>query len=518
MINFCSSRILSGLLLSTALVLATPGLADTANATKPAAAVIAKKINGHLLYNRLFEILREYDIGLIDPAVRAKWVTTWQHQYDKAPLDTEDSADQACLSMVLSLHEPHDYYFKPDKTKAEKAEMKSDFGGIGAPVEIKNAQDAFKGLSKTSTQAEIIAAMVSSRTVSADHPFVVADDPEADTPAAKAGMRKGDVLLTVDGKSLNGMTNNEIVDKIHGKIGTKVKLTVQQTAADGTTSTKEVTLVRATVVLHAVHVKDEGDGITYTKVDNFESKYLLPDWKKATEKAAKGQGFILDLRDDPGGILQYAEPLAASMLKQGTLVELHRRGGNLLIVHRTDLTPEAVMDVFYNTAKPDDKRITVNTKRPKLAIPEDMPIVVLINGGSASASELTAGALQANKRATLEGTESRAKGVGQGMFPLLYDRSTHVTNFEFLPGGVPNDRVGIIPDKPVEQGADDVIWNGDPAHDTQLRAAIATVKELLARQAEIAQAKAAHAKVYDAETDTTIGDMKDSLAKGQMPY
>jgi carboxyl-terminal processing protease len=511
------SRILPGLLLTTALCLATPVFASSQIPTG-SAPVAAKNFDGHALYNKLFAILQATDIALIKPDVRAKWIATWKDRYAKAPLNTEDLADQACLTMMLSLHELHDYYFKPDKTKAEKAQMQSDFGGIGAPITIKNANDFLKGLSKTSTQEEIAAAMKSAQTVSADHPLIVADAPDADSPAGKAGIHKGDALLMLNGRSLNGMSIQEVVDNIHGKIDTTIHLTMQRTAADGTTSTQELTLVRKMILLHAVHSTDEGDGITYTKIDQFESQYLLPDWKKAAEQAAKGQGLILDLRNNPGGILQFAEPLAASMLKQGTLVELQERHGDSLMVERTELLPEAVVGVIYDAAKPDKRNILVNTKRPQLAIPEDMPIVVLINESSASASELTAGALQANHRAILVGEDSRGKGVGQKMFALGNGRSTHVTVFQFLPGGVANDRVALIPDRKVQEGDKDVIKDGDPANDTQLRAAIAVIKEELAKKAAIAKAKAEHGKGYDAETDDVIGAMQDSLAKGHMPY
>jgi carboxyl-terminal processing protease len=511
------SRILPGLLLTTSLCLATPVFADS-HINTGSAPVVAKNFDGHALYNKLFGILRDNDIALIEPAVRAKWVATWQGRYAKAQLNTKDLADQACLTMMLSLHELHDYYFKPDKTKAEKAQEQSDFGGIGAPVTIKNANDFFKALTKTSTQQEIEAAVKSAQTVSADHPMIIADEPDADSPAGKAGIRKGDVVVMLNGRSLNGMSMQEFVDKIHGKINTTIHLTVQRTAANGTTSVQELTLVRKMILLHAVHSRDEGDGITYTKIDQFESQYLLADWKKAANQAAKGHGFILDLRDNPGGILQFAEPLVASILQQGTLVELQVRQGDSLIVQKTELLPEAVVSVVYDSAKPDKRRIIADTDRPKLAIPADMPIVVLINGSSASASELTAGALQANHRAILVGDDSRGKGVGQRVFALGDGRSTHVTMFRFLPGGVANDRVAVIPDRQVQEGEKDAIKDGDPANDTQLRAAIAVIKEELAKKAAVAKDKAEHGKAYDALTDDAIGSMQASLAKGQMPY
>jgi C-terminal peptidase prc len=477
----------------------------------------AGKFDGHVLYNALFALLRDQDIALRDPGVRAKWVAEWQHKHDTdGLLSTEDGADRACLEMMLSTNLPHDYYFTPSMTKQNSAEVQSNFAGIGMEIAVQGAQQILKAIPKTATPEEIESAVTTANTITAQHPMFVPTTPEADTPAGKGGIHKGDLVMAVDGVPTVGHTLASVLGKIRGAIGSTVKITVQRKDASGSSSTIDVALVRARIVEHPVHTKDEGNGIFYAKLDNFESQYALQEFISAEFQAAQGNAFIIDLRGNPGGVMVWAKIMLISMIQHGELIDTRSRVGDKLLTEQTVLLDDVLLDVMPDAKNPAVPEITFSG-RPPLIIPPDMPIVVLVDGDSYSASEIVAGTLQADHRAVLVGAITGGKGVAQNAFDLPFGRSTHITTMEFLPGGVANDQVGIVPDHEVTEGADDVIDGGDPTHDTQLRAAIAVARDLVDRADAVTREKAAHAKFYQDNARADHDTMESYLAHGKMP-
>jgi hypothetical protein len=190
---------------------------------------------------------------------------------------------------------------------------------------------------------------------------------------------------------------------------------------------------------------DYQDSIAHISLSNFSSKSAVSEMAKALEAAGQNAtGVILDLRGNPGGSLLQVIDLAMMFMSKGVILKQIERVGN----HMVTTTYSVNGDTFIKTIKSDDGSPTqVNeTERIPVLIPAAMPVLVLIDEDSASASEILAGTLQANGRARIMGQPSCGKGVGQTVIPLPTGRSMHITSFEFFPGGVKMDWVGIIPD------------------------------------------------------------------------
>src|SRR6185295_10678733 len=197
----------------------------------------------------------------------------------------------------------------------------------------------------------------------------------------------------VDGKELDGMQMNDAVKLIKGAAGTDVKLSIERTAADGKVENLDVTVTRARVTVPDVKFKDLGDGISYVKLRDFMSKNAMKEMRDALVKAAKGKALILDLRGNPGGSLPAVLTITGMMLEDGPVLVTRARQGDRIVESEIALNKNFVLRM-----EPDDKgEIEPSVEpRPKLLIPSDMPIIVLVDEGSASASEILSGVLQHN--------------------------------------------------------------------------------------------------------------------------
>ena len=217
--------------------------------------------------------------------------------------------------------------------------------------------------------------------------------PIDDTPGAKAGILSGDLISAIDGDSVQGLTLNQAVDKMRGPIGTTVKLTVLRGEKK---DSREIAVTRASIQIKSVRSRMEGDDVGYIRITQF-TEQTTDGLKEAMQKFNTGapqdkfKGYILDLRNNPGGLLDQSIQVVNAFIDKGEIVST--RGRNADETQR------------YDARAGDDK------SRGK-------PMVVLINGGSASASEIVAGALQDHKRATILGTQSFGKGSVQTIIPL----------------------------------------------------------------------------------------------------
>jgi len=318
--------------------------------------------------------------------------------FDRVRADYVEDPDEikmteAAINGMLAALDPHSSYMNAKQFEDMSVQTSGKFGGLGIEVTMEN------GVVK-----------------------VVA--PIDDTPASKAGIMSNDLIVKIDGTEIQGMTLNEAVDKMRGGVNTPITLTIQrkdQAAFD-------VKLVREEIKVQSVKSNLEGEDIGYVRISSF-SEQTQDGLEKAINslKAKMGdkvKGYILDLRNDPGGLLDQSISVSDSFLDQGEVVSTRSRHAE------------------------DAQRFTAT----KGDISDHKPLVILINGGSASASEIVAGALQDHKRATLIGTRSFGKGSVQTIIPLGGQGALRLTTARYYtPSGRSIQAKGIDADIVIEQ-------------------------------------------------------------------
>lgn len=318
-----------------------------------------------------------------------------RRNYVDAPSDKE--LIEAALSGMMSSLDPHSSYMPPKNFEDMQVETKGEFGGLGIEVTMEN------GLVK-----------------------VIA--PIDDTPASRAGMRPNDLIAELDGKPIMGLTLSEAVELMRGKKGTPITLTVLR---EGEDEPLEIRIVRDTIRIRAVRSRIEGPdkNIAYIRLTTFNqqtTKSLKEAFNKLPAEigSKKLAGYIIDLRNNPGGLLREAISVSDTMLDRGEIVSTRGRNEN------------------------DSSRFSA--RRGDMA--KGLPIVVMINGGSASASEIVAGALQDHHRAIIIGTQSFGKGSVQSIMPLGNNGALRMTTARYYtPSGRSIQATGITPDIIAEQ-------------------------------------------------------------------
>ena len=310
------------------------------------------------------------------------------------PVDEKKLIEAAINGMLTSL-DPHSSYLPPDDYDDMRVQTRGTFGGLGIEV----------------TQEE---------------GFIKVVSPMDGTPAAEAGIESGDFITQVDGESLMGLTLDQAVEKMRGPVGSELTITIVR---EGTTEPFDVTLTRDTIKLTAVKGRLEGKTavLRITTFNDQTYPNLEDSLKKAVDEAGgmdKINGVVLDLRNNPGGLLTQAIKVSDAFLDKGEIVST--RGRN----------PED--SERYNATAGD--------------LAEGKPIVVLINGGSASASEIVTGALQDHHRAVVVGTKSFGKGSVQTIMPIQGDGAMRLTTARYYtPSGRSIQALGIAPDITVQQ-------------------------------------------------------------------
>lgn len=302
-------------------------------------------------------------------------------------VDDKKLIESAINGMLVSL-DPHSSYLDAQSFKYMNEQTKGKFGGLGIEVTMENG----------------VVKIVS---------------PIDDTPASKAGLKAGDYITNIDGEQVVGMTLNDAVDKMRGKIGSKVKLTIRRINE----KPFDVTLKRQEIKIQSVKNDVKPDDVAYVRITSF-SEDTDKNIEKVIKKAQKEQkenlkGLVIDVRNNPGGLLDQAVNVADLFLNQGEIVSTRSRNEE---------------DTIRYTAKEGD-------------ILNGLPIVVLINEGSASASEIVAGALQDHKRAIILGEKSFGKGSVQTVIPLdKYGAMRLTTARYYTPSGRSIQAMGIVPD------------------------------------------------------------------------
>src|SRR3954465_6056305 len=307
---------------------------------------------------------------------------------------------ESAISGMLSGLDPHSSYMDAKSFRDMQVQTRGEFGGLGIEVTMED------GLIKVVS-------------------------PIDDTPASKAGIMANDIITTLDDEAVQGLTLNQAVEKMRGPVNTKIRLKIVRKGQDNPI---DVTLVRDNIRVRSVRARVESDDIAYIRITTFNEQTtegLKREVANLTTQigADKIKGFIIDMRNNPGGLLEEAVTVSDSFLDRGEIVST--RGRNAEETQR-------------RTAHAGD-------------LTKGKPVMVLINGGSASASEIVAGALQDHKRATLIGTRSFGKGSVQTIIPLGSGNGALrlTTARYFTPSGKSIQAKGIVPDIEVLQDVPD---------------------------------------------------------------
>jgi len=326
--------------------------------------------------------------------------------FERVRADYVDKPDdsklvEAAINGMLAGLDPHSSYMDPKSFRDMQVQTRGEFGGLGIEVTMED------GLIK-----------------------VVA--PIDDTPAAKAGVMANDVITQLDDDAVQGMTLNQAVDKMRGPVNTKIRLTIVRKGID---KPVELTIVRDIIREKSVRSHSEGEDVGYVRITQFNEqttdglKQSITDLKNQLG-AEKIKGYILDLRNNPGGLLDQAISVSNAFLDKGEIVSTRGRNAD------------------------ETQRFNA---RPAGDLTGGKPLIVLVNGGSASASEIVAGALQDHRRATLVGTRSFGKGSVQTIIPLgAGNGALRLTTARYYtPSGRSIQAKGIVPDIEVLQDVPD---------------------------------------------------------------
>jgi len=311
-------------------------------------------------------------------------------QYNVDDIKIEELMDKALEGMLSNL-DAHSNYLKQKDYKKLKVQTQGEFGGLGITVGMRDGA------------LTVIA-------------------PIEGTPADKAGLKSSDIILKINDESTISMTIDDAVSIMRGKVGTPIDLTIVR---EGESKPLSIHIIRGIITIESVYTKRIGDDILYVRVTSFDKKVATDVAKAIRKSKATTKGIILDLRNNPGGLLDQAVDLVDLFVDEGDIVSQKGR-------------QEADNRTF--SASP---RTTV-TK---------VPMVVLVNGGSASASEIVSGALQDHKRAVLLGEKTFGKGSVQVVLPITKTEAIKLTIARYyLPSGRTIQAVGVTPDIEVFPG------------------------------------------------------------------
>jgi carboxyl-terminal processing protease len=331
------------------------------------------------------------------------------------PVTDKQLAEGAVKGMLTAL-DPHSSYMTSKEYREMMVQTRGEFGGLGMQVTMEN------GLVKVVS-------------------------PIDDTPAAKAGMKPNDLILAIDDAPVTDMTLEEAVDKLRGPVGSNVKLTVRRAQTDPF----QITLTRGDIKVDPVKSQLEGNDIAYIRITSFSERTSegIENAYKALQQKANNKlvGVVLDLRNNPGGLLDEAVGVSNDFLDKGDIVSIKGRLAR------------------------DNRRFEAQANHD---MTKGLPMVVLINGGSASASEIVSGALQDNHRAVILGTQSFGKGSVQTVLPVKESGGAIrlTTALYYTPSGRSIQDLGITPDVTVQPARIEQVQELAIQHESDLRGAL----------------------------------------------
>ena len=323
-------------------------------------------------------------------------LTLIRDEYIEKDVSMEKVVQEAIRGMLKALDDPYTRYMDPQSLKREQEDMfLGHFGGLGIIISVKDDQ-------------------------------LIIISPIEDTPAYRANIKAGDIIVEIDGKSAKGISIDEAVNSLRGKRGTEVTLGIKR---ENVEKILDFSIIRDIIEVKAVkkEIMGKDDKIGYIRITTFNvnTERELKDALDDFAKNKKIKGIILDLRNNPGGLLDSAIEVSSKFIKEGPIVHINDRNGNMM---------------------------TIKSRGNKYP---DWPLFVLINEGSASASEIVAGAIQDSARGKLLGKKTFGKGVVQQVFDLIDNSGVAMTTSEYY---TPSERsihnIGIEPDILIEIGED----------------------------------------------------------------
>lgn len=367
------------------------------------------------LYDNVWRLINS---KFVDQSNNQQNWAKWRHKYDNQ-IRTNEDAYVAINTMVASLNDPYTKFLDPKEFADETSSIKGSLKGIGIQIGVKDGKL-----------------------------MVIA--PIEDTPAERAGLQADDEILEIDGVSTKGITVDKAADKIRGKEGTQVTLLVKRKDV----APKTYTITRAEIEIKSISQKLPTDmtipnDFCYIRLSSFISRNAATEFGNILNTNRNKKGFIIDLRSNPGGLLTNAIYISDMFLDGGTIVSTVDRDG-------------------YK-----------ETQRASAGVYTKKPVVVLINKGSASASEIFSGAMKDNHRAVIIGEQSFGKGLVQEINKLPYESGINITIQKYLtPNGTDINKKGITPDIVVKLAEDDV----KNKNDLQLKKAVEVLSKMTSGQ------------------------------------
>jgi len=472
----------------------------------------AEPFNGKTLYACAFDMVVKTDLSIIDPAKRAAFSQKWQHKFDDgSALDSQERTEKAIREMLADLNEMHTNFFTVKQFANLAQAFDSSLAGIGAPVTRLNMANKAEALSAVHSQDTVALAKVSD-----DTPLIFFPKPGAGTPAEAAGITAGDRIVEVNGKPSSGRTVNEIVADIRGPAGTTVTIKVLRPTGTGF-EPLTFNITRAKVHTKEATWQKLDNGFASVKIGMFgnsvskeftEALYTactgksLPEGKAEVaavvnaykpEQDCQLKGLAIDLQNNPGGRLDQVVEMLQAVMKEGTLVSyMSREGDQIIRINESVSAGEFRREKIVNGKS---EKVFTHSRFWRV-LPDNIPVVVMINENSASASELMSASLQKNGLATIVGTPSYGKEVGQSVNPLDFGTGVKITTFRFLPAGS-DLGVAVLPDFEVSQST---AYLNDPLSAPDL--VLSKAQEVLAMgKAALAEARG-----------TAVTSQKESLA------
>lgn len=367
------------------------------------------------LYDNVWRLINS---KFVDQSNNQQDWAKWRHKYDNQ-IRTNEDAYVAINTMVASLNDPYTKFLDPKEFAEETSSIKGSLKGIGIQIAVKDGKL-----------------------------MVIA--PIEDTPAEKAGLQADDEILEIDGVSTKGITVDKAADKIRGKEGTQVTLLVKRKD----NPPKKYVITREEIEIKSISQKLPTDvklpnDFCYIRLSSFISRNAATEFGTILNNNRNKKGFIIDLRSNPGGLLTNAIYISDMFLDGGTIVSTVDRDG-------------------YK-----------ETQRASAGVYTKKPVVVLINKGSASASEIFSGAMKDNHRAVIIGEQSFGKGLVQEINKLPYESGINITIQKYLtPNGTDINKKGITPDIEVKLTEEDV----KNKNDLQLKKAIEVLNKMTGGQ------------------------------------